>query len=80
MLNVVIIEDEQPAVENLISELDYLNTGHNVVAILRSVEESIKWFKSKETELDLIFMYKDIPVYTGQCFVINFSRVWFMRY
>ena len=68
MLNVVIIEDEQPAVENLISELDYLNTEHNVVAILRSVEESIKWFKSKETELDLIFM--DVQLADGKSFNI----------
>jgi DNA-binding LytR/AlgR family response regulator len=68
MLNIVIIEDEQPAVENLISELNSLNAAHNVIAVLRTVQESIRWFKTKEAEIDLIFM--DIQLADGVSFNI----------
>jgi DNA-binding LytR/AlgR family response regulator len=68
MLNIMIIEDEQPAVENLITELKHIETPHNIVAILHSIEESIRWFKTKECELDLIFM--DIHLADGLSFNI----------
>ena len=34
MTNVVIIEDEQPAIENLVTELESINDDYNVVAVL----------------------------------------------
>lgn len=61
MTNVVIIEDEQPAIENLISELDSINDDYNVVAVLRSVEDSIRWFSNSENSSDLIFLDIHLP-------------------
>ncbi len=68
MLNIIIIEDEQPAVENLITELKQVETPHKIVAVLRSIEESILWFRTKETAPDLIFM--DIHLADGISFNI----------
>jgi DNA-binding LytR/AlgR family response regulator len=68
MLTIMIIEDEQPAVENLVTELKYIEAPHRIAAILHSIEESIKWFKTKEGELDLIFM--DIHLADGLSFNI----------
>jgi DNA-binding LytR/AlgR family response regulator len=68
MLNIMIIEDEQPAVENLLTELKQVDTAHNIVAILHSVEESIRWFKRKPSELDVVFM--DIHLADGLSFNI----------
>lgn len=68
MLKIMIIEDEQPAIENLVTELKTVDTPHQVVAILRSVDESIRWFKTKETDIDLIFM--DIHLADGLSFNI----------
>jgi DNA-binding LytR/AlgR family response regulator len=68
MLQLLIIEDEQPAIENLITELNVVNDQYNVVAILKSVEESINWFNTKEAEIDLIFL--DIHLTDGLSFNI----------
>lgn len=68
MLRIVIIEDEQPAIDNIISELELISVEYAIVAILRSVEESIQWFKTKEPEIDLIFL--DIHLTDGLSFNI----------
>lgn len=60
-MNIVIIEDEQPAIENLISELNTINDDYNIVAVLRSVEDSIRWFNNSENSSDLIFLDIHLP-------------------
>src|SRR4051794_15575017 len=86
MLRVLIIEDEQPAIENLLYELDQLGLDYKVMAFLRSVEESINWFNTKETDIDLIFMdiqladgisyniFKSVNIYTPVIFTTAFDK------
>jgi DNA-binding LytR/AlgR family response regulator len=70
MLKVVIIEDERPAVENLISTLGSIANDLKVIATLASVQESINFF-SAQTGVDLIFC--DVQLSDGYCFEI-FNR------
>jgi len=67
MIRIVIIEDEQPAVEKL--KLLLANSGESfeIVGILGSVEESVNWL-SGHLEPNLIFM--DIQLSDGICFEI----------
>ncbi len=86
MLKVVIIEDEQPAIENLIYELKYIEFKFKVAGILKSVEESIIWFKEKDVEVDLIFMdihladglsfniFKSVNIYTPVIFITAYDK------
>jgi len=69
MLNILIIEDEQPAVENLLTELQTIDTPIRVIAILKTVHESIQWFRKNDNPgIDLIFM--DIHLTDGLSFSI----------
>lgn len=68
MLRIVIIEDEQPAIENLVHELNTVTDDYSIVSQLRSVEESIHWFNTKEADIDLIFL--DIHLSDGLSFNI----------
>lgn len=68
MLKIVIVEDEQPAIENLLYELNIIDSQYRVAGILKSVEESITWFNSNEVDIDLIFM--DIQLADGISFNI----------
>ena len=67
MINVVIIEDEQPAVEKLQKILTDSGESINLVQILGGVEESVNWLSNHPTP-DLIFM--DIQLNDGICFEI----------
>ncbi len=60
MLNAVIIEDEKPAQENLISALQAVENNVQVAARLSSVKESIEYL-SKKNEIDLIFSDVQLP-------------------
>ncbi len=66
-MKIVIIEDEKPAVENLILELKTINSLVDVIAILSSVKESTEWF-NKNRQPDLVFM--DIQLTDGLSFNI----------
>jgi two-component system LytT family response regulator len=66
-MNIVIIEDEKPAAEKLLKELQQCNTSINVNAILNSVEDAVAWFK-QNTQPALIFM--DIELTDGLSFKI----------
>jgi DNA-binding LytR/AlgR family response regulator len=55
MTNVLIIEDEQSAYQNLTHLLNDLDEDINVVDWLQSVEQSIKWFETN-LQPDLIFL------------------------
>jgi DNA-binding LytR/AlgR family response regulator len=86
MLRILIIEDELPAINNLVFELDQLSIDYKVVAQLNSVEESINWFNTKEAELDLIFMdvqladgisyniFKSVNIYTPVIFTTAYDK------
>ena len=67
MINIVIIEDEQPAVEKLKQLLSMTGEDISIVKILGSVEESVNWL-SANISADLIFM--DIQLSDGITFEI----------
>jgi two-component system LytT family response regulator len=55
MMNVLIIEDEESAFENLKRILLEIDQSINIVSWLQSVEQSIAWFKSNNAP-DIIFL------------------------
>ena len=66
-MNIVIIEDEKPAAEKLLKELQERNISTDVNAVLNSVAEAVAWFK-QNTQPDLVFM--DIELTDGLSFKI----------
>jgi DNA-binding LytR/AlgR family response regulator len=66
-MRVVLIEDENPAVERLRSLLREADPSIEVLEVLDSVEESVAWFLS-HPQPDLVFM--DIHLADGISFVI----------
>jgi len=70
-MKILIIEDEDVAVRGLKKKLKNSRFDIQVVAVLASVEESIKWL-SNDGDIDLIFM--DIHLKDGDCFLI-FERI-----
>lgn len=66
-MNVVIIEDEPAATNQLKFLLQALEVEHHITAIIETVQEGIKWFTSNETP-DLIF--SDIQLADGISFEI----------
>ena len=67
MINAVVIEDEKPALENLVSTLLSISDDVEVIARLGSVEESIEYF-SLQPAVDLIF--SDVQLGDGLSFEI----------
>ncbi|MBL7737704.1 MAG: response regulator transcription factor [Chitinophagaceae bacterium] len=67
MINAIIIEDERPALENLVSTLTSIASDVEVVARLSSVRESIE-FLSQQPAADLIF--SDVQLGDGLSFEI----------
>ena len=67
MINVLIIEDEQPAVEKLKKLLAESGESIMILNILGSVEDSVNWL-SNHPSPDLVFM--DIQLSDGICFEI----------
>ncbi|HRI80168.1 MAG TPA: LytTR family DNA-binding domain-containing protein [Cyclobacteriaceae bacterium] len=55
-LNVLIIEDETPAVEKLERYLQKYNPNTKIAGVCDSVETAIAWLKEKQSTVDLIFM------------------------
>lgn len=73
MLNAVIIEDEKPALESLITTLAAVTDDIQVVARLGSVQESIDYL-SKPNNVDLIF--SDVQLSDGLSFeIFNKSNI-----
>lgn len=64
-MNVLITENENPAVEGLVSLLKTIDSDINVIGITQSVESTINWFQH-HPKPDLIFM--DIQLDDGLCF------------
>jgi two-component system LytT family response regulator len=66
-MKVLIVEDERPASENLVEELQAIDDSINVVAGCNSVDETVRWL-SKNPQPDLILM--DIQLSDGLSFNI----------
>ncbi len=67
-LNVLIIEDEMPAVEKLERYLQKYSAFIKVISKIESVTHSVEWLKQHQSEIDLIFM--DIQLTDGLSFKI----------
>ena len=66
-MNVLIIEDETAASENLIVMLQEIDPEIKVLAVLESVQQSVRWLDSNPAP-DLIFM--DIHLSDGSAFTL----------
>ena len=66
-MEILIIEDEEPAVQKLTRQLKSIDSNIKILDVLVSIEESVKWLKS-HTAPDLIFM--DIHLSDGASFEI----------
>jgi two-component system LytT family response regulator len=66
-MKVLIVEDERPASENLVEELQTIDESIDVVAGCNSVDETIRWL-NKNPQPDLILM--DIQLSDGLSFNI----------
>ena len=66
-MNILIIEDETAASENLIVMLKEIDPTINVLAVLESVQQSVRWLSGNPAP-DLIFM--DIHLSDGSAFTL----------
>ena len=64
-MNILITENEKPAIEGLVRLLKKIDAGINVLGITESVESTMNWFQ-RNPNPDLIFM--DIQLDDGLCF------------
>lgn len=75
-MKVIIIEDEQPAIDKLESCLKAYDNSINIVAKLSTVKQSIEWLSQNMQSFDLAFM--DIRLTDGLSFdifkSINFDK------
>jgi two-component system LytT family response regulator len=67
-MNVLIVEDETPAVEKLERYLQKYNAGIKVAGVCDSIETSVSWLEQNQSTIDLIFM--DIQLKDGLSFKI----------
>lgn len=67
-MNVVIVEDEVPAYENLAFLLNNIASDIHIVKVLDKVSSAIQFFNSPESDYDLVFM--DIHLGDGLSFEI----------
>lgn len=61
MINVIIIEDETPAIEIISNILTEVPDEINIQAKLKTVEESIEYFRNISTPADIIFSDVQLP-------------------
>jgi len=66
-MNLLIIEDEQPAARRLSRLLNELEPEWNILDVIDSVEDAVAWFRNFNAP-DLVFM--DIELADGQSFAI----------
>jgi two-component system LytT family response regulator len=67
-MNVLIVEDETPAVEKLERYLQKYNPNIKVAGVCDSIETSVSWLEQNQSTIDLIFM--DIQLKDGLSFKI----------
>lgn len=68
MINVIIIEDETPAMEVMSSMISEASDEVNIMAKLASVQESINYFRNASSAADIIF--SDVQLTDGLSFEI----------
>lgn len=71
-MNVLIVEDESPAVEKLHRYLQRYSPAIHVIQVCDSIAQSVAWLEGNQAAVDLIFM--DIQLKDGVSFSI-FSQV-----
>jgi len=71
-LNVLIVEDETPAVEKLERYLQKYSAEINVKGVCDSIESAVTWLQANQSSIDLVFM--DIQLKDGLSFGI-FQKV-----
>jgi len=64
-MNIIIIEDEHIASQQLTNFIKKYNKAANIVGVLQSIKECIQWFENNETP-DLVF--SDIELLDGNVF------------
>ncbi len=67
-MKVLIIEDEKPAAEKLSMLLKKLIADVEVVGVIQSIRQAVKWLKENLNEFDLLFL--DIQLADGLSFEI----------
>lgn len=67
-MKIIIIEDEKPAAEKLERFIRRYDDSYEIVAILSSISEAVKFLKDDSKEFDLAFM--DIELKDGKSFEI----------
>ena len=67
-MKILIIEDENPAIEKLETMLKKYDPEIEITGICTSVEQSVKWLRNPENQVDLLFM--DIQLSDGLSFEI----------
>ena len=71
-MKILLFEDERHNAERLIQLLQKCLPEVNVLSIIESVEDGVKWFGNSSNQADLIFM--DIQLSDGNCFEL-FEKV-----
>ena len=67
-MKILIIEDEKPAIEKLEAMLKKYDPEIEITGICTSVEQTVKWLRNPENQIDLLFM--DIQLTDGLSFEI----------
>lgn len=67
-MKALVIEDEKPASDKIVSFLQMYNEKIEVLGILESVAKSVEWFRTSDVLPDIIFM--DVQLIDGICFEI----------
>ena len=60
-MKILIIEDEKPAAEKLKSFIEYYDSSIEILGVLTTVNESVKWLKQNIDSPDLIFVDIQLP-------------------
>jgi DNA-binding LytR/AlgR family response regulator len=86
MINAIVIEDEKPALENLLYHFQKLPQGIEIKAVLPSVEQAVNYLRQPHQPADLIFsdvqltdglsfqIFEEVPVQAPVIFITGYDR------
>jgi len=60
-MQVFIVEDEKPAVEKLVSHLNFYDPDIQIAGVAGSVQDAVSWLSDNKNHADLIFMDIQLP-------------------